>query len=110
MPPLFPAEMPKAESAAKPEPTFEAALTQLEKIVEEMDDDALPLEELIVRYAEGTKLVKVCEERLAAVEKKIEIISRTASGEPRLQDFDPSAEAAPPPAKPRASEDDVSLF
>jgi exodeoxyribonuclease VII small subunit len=106
--------MPKAESATKPEISFEAALTQLEKIVEEMDDDALPLEELIVRYSEGTKLVKVCEERLATVEKKIEIISRSATGEPRLQDFEPAAAAAaestPPPAKSRASKDDVSLF
>jgi exodeoxyribonuclease VII small subunit len=97
----------------KPEQTFEAAMTQLEKIVEEMDDDSLPLEQLIVRYAEGTKLVKVCEERLAAVEKKIEIISRTASGEPRLEEFEPAAASAAeeaPKSKPSTKRDDISLF
>ncbi len=108
MPLPFP--MPKADPAEKSEPTFEAALTQLEKIVEEMDDDALPLEQLIVRYAEGTKLVKVCEERLAAVEKKIEIISRSASGEPRLEEFEPSAAAAEEAPGTRAKRDDISLF
>jgi exodeoxyribonuclease VII small subunit len=100
--------MPKADPAGKSEPTFEAALTQLEKIVEEMDDDALPLEELIVRYAEGTKLVRVCEERLAAVEKKIAIISRDASGEPRLEEFEPTAPEEAPKAK--SKRDDISLF
>jgi exodeoxyribonuclease VII small subunit len=100
--------MPKADPAGKSEPAFEAALTQLEKIVEQMDDDALPLEELIVRYAEGTKLVRVCEERLAAVEKKIEIISRNASGEPRLEEFEPTATEEAPKAK--SKRDDISLF
>jgi exodeoxyribonuclease VII small subunit len=103
--------MPKNDPAGKPEPSFEAALTQLERIVEEMEDASLPLEELIVRYAEGTKLVKVCEERLAAVEKKIEIISRTAGGEPRVENFEPEAMAAAEDSpKPKSKRDDISLF
>ena len=102
--------MPKAESADKSEPTFEAAMTQLEKIVEEMDDDSLPLEELIVRYAEGTKLVRVCEERLSAVEKKIEIITRTANGEPKLAEFEPSEAAADEAPKSKTKRADISLF
>ena len=99
--------MPDSTPAKNSEQTFEAAMTQLEKIVGEMDDDTLPLEQLIVRYAEGTKLVKVCEERLAAVEKKIEIITRTSAGEPRLEVFEPAAAVEP---KDKSKRDDVSLF
>ena len=105
--PFFP--MPESTPAKPAAPTFEAAMTQLEKIVEEMDDDTLPLEQLIVRYAEGTRLVKVCEERLAAVEKKIEIITRNAVGEPRLEEFEPAA-ASEPEGKAKAKREDVSLF
>ncbi len=99
--------MPAQKSANNPEQTFESAMTQLERIVEEMDDDALPLEQLIVRYAEGTKLVKVCEERLAAVEKKIEIISRDAAGEPQLSEFEAATTVEP---KSESKREDVSLF
>lgn len=99
--------MPEPTADKKTEQTFEAAMGQLEKIVEEMDDATLPLEQLIVRYAEGTKLAKVCEERLAAVEKKIEIITRTSAGEPRLEEFEPAAAAEP---KAKTKREDVSLF
>lgn len=92
----------------QPEQTFEAAMAKLEKIVAEMDDDTLPLEQLVTRYAEGSKLVKLCEERLASVEKKIEIITRTSAGEPRLEEFEPATATADPKAKPKR--EDVSLF
>jgi exodeoxyribonuclease VII small subunit len=99
--------MPDPKPAKNAEETFESAMAQLERIVEEMDDDALPLEQLIVRYAEGTKLVKVCEKRLRAVEAKIEMITRDADGEPQLAEFEP-ASASEPKEKPKR--DDVSLF
>ena len=75
----------------------------------ELDDDTLPLEQLVTRYAEGSKLVKLCEERLASVEKKIEIITRNAVGEPRLEEFEPAA-ASEPEGKAKAKREDVSLF
>lgn len=78
-------------------------MTRLEKLVAEMDDK-IPLELLITRYEEGIALVKVCEQRLKEAEKRIEIITRNAAGDPALAEFDPEAKATP---KPRA---DVSLF
>jgi exodeoxyribonuclease VII small subunit len=98
------------------EHTFESALERLEGIVEEMEGDRLPLELLLERYGEGTSLLKVCQEKLDAAEKKIEIITRAASGKPQLAPFDPAA-AAPSPAPPAStvrrpdpSPSDVSLF
>ena len=57
-----------ASSAKKPETSFETAMERLEKIVEEMESGKMLLEDLLVRYEEGMKLVKVCQDRLAQAE------------------------------------------
>jgi exodeoxyribonuclease VII small subunit len=93
--------------------SFEHAIERLEQIVEEMEGDRLPLEKLIERFEEGSKLVKVCQEKLDAAERRVDIISRTAAGKPQLAEFDPAsaAAAAPSPAKSaKASDDEISLF
>ena len=77
---------PKAPSA---ELNFEKAMDRLEAIVEQMESGKLPLEDLIVRYEEGMGLVKVCQERLASAEQKIEIIARNSSGKPVVKNFEP---------------------
>jgi exodeoxyribonuclease VII small subunit len=71
--------MPKTEPAGS-EVSFETAMERLEKIVGEMESSKLPLEELLVRYEEGTRLVSICNQRLAGAEDRIETLSRTASG------------------------------
>ncbi|HEU0275360.1 MAG TPA: exodeoxyribonuclease VII small subunit [Candidatus Udaeobacter sp.] len=71
---------------------FEGAMDRLEKIVEQMESGKLPLEDLIVRYEEGMNLVKVCQERLANAEQKIEIIARNSAGKAIVKDFEPMAE------------------
>ena len=67
-----------ASKPAKPV-KFESALGDLEKIVGEMEDGELPLEQLIERYEEGMRLVKVCHDKLAEAEQKIEILTRDAA-------------------------------
>ena len=94
--------------------TFESAVERLEHIVEEMEGDQLPLEEMLQRYEEGTKLVKLCGEKLTAAEKRIEIVARNASGKPQIDPFDPAAPTPPPRStkgSPKsATSADVSLF
>ena len=97
-----------------PAANFEQAMKRLEEIVEQMESGDLPLEELIVRYEEGMKLVKVCQERLASAEQRIEIITRNTAGKPVVKEFDaasvaPSA-ATPPEPKGETKDVDVSLF
>jgi len=106
-----------AKPTHKPtEPTFEAALERLEQIVGEMEGDKLPLEELLGRYEEGTRLVKVCQERLGAAEKRIELITKNASGEAALAPFDttaaPVVDHAPRAASSKrpVADNEVSLF
>src|SRR5258707_7527829 len=84
-------------SKSKPreaELNFEGAMDRLEKIVEQMESGKLPLEDLIVRYEEGMNLVKICQQRLANAEQKIEIIARNSTGKPVLKEFEQTQESA----------------
>ena len=104
--------------SSKPKPretelTFEGAMDRLEKIVEQMESGKLPLEDLIVRYEEGMKLVKTCQERLANAEQKIEIITRNSAGKAVIKEFEPAQEACQPEKAATDSErtdDEIKLF
>ncbi len=92
-----------------PEANFEQAMKRLEEIVEQMESGDLPLEDLIGRYEEGMKLVKVCQERLASAEQRIEIITRNSAGKPVVKRFEP-ATAAQPETQGEPENVDISLF
>jgi exodeoxyribonuclease VII small subunit len=102
-------------TAKKTEPgqNFEGAMDRLEEIVEQMESGKMMLEELIVRYEEGMKLVKVCQERLASAEQRIEIITRNNAGKPIVRDFEPTMEkedSAKSAEKGETAHDEVRLF
>src|SRR5215210_2180932 len=104
--------MSTAAKKAGPELNFEAAMDRLEAIVDQMEGGKMMLEDLIVRYEEGMKLVKICQERLASAEQRIEIITRDHAGKPVVKDFEPPAEKEPN-ALPQPEGDianDVRLF
>ena len=71
----------KAKKAANADISFEAAAEKLESIVEAMESEELPLEKLRVQYEEGTKLVKICESKLQAAEKRITQLEENLEGE-----------------------------
>ena len=73
-------------------PPFEEALQKLEGIVEAMESDDLPLETLLAKYEEGAKLVKICQEKLAEAELKIQQLEKSAAGEMKLKPIELSAE------------------
>lgn len=93
--------------------SFENAIGRLEHLVEQMEGEDMPLEQLLVNYEEGVKLVKVCQDKLAEAEKKIEIIQKKASGELELRSFDESSSSTPTKLgkvkEPKPSKD-ISLF
>ncbi|HEX4629887.1 MAG TPA: exodeoxyribonuclease VII small subunit [Chthoniobacterales bacterium] len=105
--------MSSAPKKSEPSLSFEGAMDRLEEIVEQMESGKMMLEELIGRYEEGMKLVKVCQERLASAEQRIEIITRNHSGKPVVKNFEPTVEKeAPAPREEKGANknDDVSLF
>lgn len=61
-------------------PSFEAALTKLEALVESMESGDVPLAELLAKFEEGNKLLKHCEVRLKEAELKIEQLKKERDG------------------------------
>ena len=83
----------KAGDAARGSVPFEEALKKLEGVVEAMEADDLPLETLLAKYEEGARLVKICQEKLAEAEIKIQKLEKNAAGELKLKPFDTDVEA-----------------
>ena len=69
---------------------FEEALKKLETIVEAMESEDLPLETLLTKYEEGTQLAKVCQDKLAEAELKIQQLERNTAGEMKLTPLPPT--------------------
>jgi len=64
---------------------FEEALKRLESIVESMEAQDLPLETLLARYAEGTRLSQFCQAKLNEAELKIQQLEKGPKGEVTLK-------------------------
>ena len=81
-----------------PKEKFEEALNKLEKIVSELEEGDLPLEESLKLFEEGIRLSRFCNQKLDEAEKKVEILSRGKDGILKARPFDPSAssEQVPP--------------
>ncbi len=70
--------------------SFEAALTKLEAIVDSMEQGEVPLAELLAKYEDGTKLLKICEGRLKDAELKIEKLKQQKDGSAAFEPFESS--------------------
>jgi exodeoxyribonuclease VII small subunit len=74
--------------------TFEEALVELEKMVRELEDGRLGLEESLSRYEQGVGLVRRCYAQLRSAEQKILLLSGTdEEHQPILQPFKHEATA-----------------
>ncbi len=67
--------------------SFEGALKRLETIVEEMESGEIDLDAMIAAFEEGQRLVKVCNEKLNEVEKRIEKLVKTDADEVQTEPF-----------------------
>ena len=83
----MPNQSKSTSSGAFPKATvpFEEALQKLESIVEGMESGDLPLENLLAKSEEGVKLAKVCQDKLAEAELRIQQLEKTAAGELKLK-------------------------
>ena len=73
------------------EMTFEEALTQLEKAVEQLESGELPLEQALEVFETGVKMSRLCSSKLNEVEKKVELLLNVKDGEPETAAFDMAA-------------------
>ena len=83
--------MPKRDQQTK---KFEAALEELEQVVEQLESGDLSLEDSLAAFEKGVGLVKLCNEKLTEVEKKVELLVKDKEGKLQLKPFAPGAEDA----------------
>ena len=70
---------------AEKKQTFEASLQELERIVRNLENGDLALEESLKLFEDGVKLSRECQERLNQAERRIEILMRDGEGNPALE-------------------------
>ncbi len=77
-------------SSRKPTPNppfnFEAALAELEQLVERMEQGELPLEESLKSFERGVALTRQCQQALQAAEQKVQILLEK-DGKTAVEDF-----------------------
>ena len=71
----------------KKEMNFEEAMQSLEEITRRLEGGELPLEEAIGAYERAVELVKICNEKLEAAEKRVKLITEAADGSASASDF-----------------------
>jgi exodeoxyribonuclease VII small subunit len=56
------------------EPTFENALTELEKIVARMESGELSLEQALATHKRGLELARFCQRKLEAAQQQVKVL------------------------------------
>ena len=83
---------------------FEQALEELEKLVDDMEQGELPLDDMIKHFERGTLLSKLCRQKLSKLEKKIEVLVKDNGENSEWQEFDDSSERKEAATSPASDE------
>ena len=68
--------------------SFEEQIQELEKIINELENGNLNLDDSVVKFEEGMKISKECNKMLENAEKKITILLNDENGEKKEENFD----------------------
>ena len=68
--------------------TFEAAVSELETIVGQMESKQLPLQDTLAAFKRGTALLQHCQKTLAEVEQQVRILSEDGTKLQAYQDHE----------------------
>jgi len=80
-----------------PKERFEDALNKLEKIVSQLEEGDVSLEESLKLFEEGIRLSRLCNQKLEEAEKRVEILLKGEDGTLKAQPFSPSINSAQAP-------------
>jgi len=85
-----------SSATAKPEPeklpTFEQALDALERIVKDLEEGKIGLEESLTLYENGVGLIRRCQEQLRRAEQRIvELVGQDGDGSLVTKPFEHNA-------------------
>ena len=65
--------------------TFESSLKELERIVKQLEEGDMPLEESLKLFETGVRLSRECRERLTNAERRIEVLMKESDGSISLE-------------------------
>ncbi len=71
---------------------FEKALKELERLVKQLEENDLPLEESLKTFEHGINLSRYCAKCLDDAEKRIQQLSRDENNEPMLKAWEGDSE------------------
>ena len=71
---------------------FEDGLAELEETVTRLESGDLTLEDSLAAFERGVGLVKALNERLGAVEQRLEVLTRDGNGTLRTRAYEPESE------------------
>ena len=82
----------KKEAATSSELSFEEALSQLDEIVQDLEEGEIPLAQGLARYEAGIQLLKQCYQLLEHAQRRIDLLNRVDSaGNAISEPFDDGA-------------------
>ena len=67
-----------SQPSTQPPASYEAALEELEQLLQEIESGQLPLEQLLSGYQRGAELLAFCRGKLEAVENQIKVLDEGA--------------------------------
>ncbi len=82
---------PAPEGASGATQAYDALVARLERVVGELEAGNLSLEQSIEKFAEGVRLAREAQRKLDEAERRVEMLVRSADGEPQAVAFDPEA-------------------
>ena len=74
------------------EKKFEDIVSELESLVAEVENGALPMEKMVERIERGAQLIKQCQKRLDVMNGKVEILFKDDGNSGSFEEFDPTTE------------------
>jgi exodeoxyribonuclease VII small subunit len=99
------------DPTSPPQPRFEQALGELDRILRDLEDGTTSLEDSLARYERGVGLLKHCYGQLRDAEQRIrQLAGLTEDGKPDLKPFEHTAaveKAKPPARRPRTDNGDL---
>ncbi len=68
--------------------SFEEAMSNLEAVVRELEDESISLDGAMEKFETGVRLSELCLKKLNEAEKKIEELTRSENGQLKVSDID----------------------
>jgi exodeoxyribonuclease VII small subunit len=68
---------------------FEEMLKRLERLIEELEDEEVSLDESLKKYEEGIRLLKLCRNKLDSMKKRVEVLLKKEDGRIEAKPFEP---------------------